>query len=219
MSDAEDQNQAEPTMEEILASIRRIISEDAPEGEEEAAEEEAAPAEEPVAEAEPEPEPEPGPEPEPEVEPEPEPEPDAEPGPEPDLEPEPEPEPEEEEEDVLELTNMVSEDGSVVDLNAEREAQRAREEPAPADPPPTDPSLLSDMTRSAATSALLELATTADGKEGGPSIVGGNRTLEMLVVETLEPHLKVWLDANLPGLVERIVREEIQKMVKRAEYR
>ena len=206
MSDAEEQGQAEPTMEEILASIRRIISEDAPEGEEEAPAEEPAEAEEPVAAAEPEPEPESEPEPDP--------------APELESEPDPEPEPdlEDEEEDVLELTNMVGEDGSVVDLSAEREAQQARAAEEQPDSP-TDPSLLSDLTRTAATSALLELASTAEGRDDKPSIVGGSRTLEMLVIETLEPHLKVWLDKNLSGLVERIVREEIQKMVKRAEYR
>jgi cell pole-organizing protein PopZ len=46
----------EPTMEEILASIRRIISEDEPPADAEAPEAHAAPA--PVALAEPEPEPE-----------------------------------------------------------------------------------------------------------------------------------------------------------------
>ena len=63
-----EQTSQEPTMEEILASIRRIISEDEPSGD--AGAEEAAPAPEPevVAEAAPpppEPEPEPVPEPPP----------------------------------------------------------------------------------------------------------------------------------------------------------
>ena len=35
----------------------------------------------------------------------------------------------------------------------------------------------------------------------------------------MSPHLKAWLDHHLPGLVERIVREEIKKLVKRAENR
>jgi hypothetical protein len=33
----------------------------------------------------------------------------------------------------------------------------------------------------------------------------------------LTPELKAWLDANLAPLVEQIVREEIKKMVRRAE--
>ena len=64
--DQQPETAQEPSMEDILASIRRILSEDA---EEEGAKEEEA--------AEPEPQPEPEPEPEPEAAPEPEPEPGA----------------------------------------------------------------------------------------------------------------------------------------------
>ena len=105
MSDTK--GQVEPTMEEILASIRRIISEDEPEreGAQEAAEEPTVAETEFVAGA---PEPKPEPEPEPELESEPESE----------LEPEPEPE----EEDILDLTQKVDDDGNVVDLAAERAA-------------------------------------------------------------------------------------------------
>ncbi len=46
-----------------------------------------------------------------------------------------------------------------------------------------------------------------------------SRTLEDVVRDALLPELKLWLDQNLPGLVERIVREEIKKMVRRAEDR
>jgi uncharacterized protein len=86
-----EQTSQEPTMEEILASIRRIISEDdAPAGEEA----EAAPeAEAPVAAA-----------PEPQSEPEPEP---VAAVPEPVAVAEPEPEPPVEEEEALELTEKV----------------------------------------------------------------------------------------------------------------
>ena len=38
------------------------------------------------------------------------------------------------------------------------------------------------------------------------------RTLEDLVKEMLRPMLKTWLDDNLPGLVERIVRAEIERV-------
>jgi cell pole-organizing protein PopZ len=38
------------------------------------------------------------------------------------------------------------------------------------------------------------------------------RTLEDLVAEMLQPMLKDWLDDNLPSLVERIVQEEIQRV-------
>jgi len=41
-------------------------------------------------------------------------------------------------------------------------------------------------------------------------------TLEDLVREELRPLLKSWLDSNLPALVERIVRAEIQRVVERS---
>lgn len=39
-----------------------------------------------------------------------------------------------------------------------------------------------------------------------------SRTLEDLVTEMLRPMLREWLDANLPPLVERLVREEIERV-------
>jgi cell pole-organizing protein PopZ len=41
-------------------------------------------------------------------------------------------------------------------------------------------------------------------------------TLEGLVTEMLRPMLKAWLDENLPRIVERAVREEIERISKRA---
>jgi cell pole-organizing protein PopZ len=38
------------------------------------------------------------------------------------------------------------------------------------------------------------------------------RTLEDLVREMMRPMLKAWLDDNLPGLVERLVRAEIERV-------
>ena len=45
------------------------------------------------------------------------------------------------------------------------------------------------------------------------TILGNNaRTLEDLVKDMLRPMLKAWLDDNLPGLVDRIVRSEIERV-------
>jgi hypothetical protein len=40
------------------------------------------------------------------------------------------------------------------------------------------------------------------------------RTLEDIVKEMMRPMLKDWLDENLPGLVERIVRAEIERVAR-----
>lgn len=43
----------------------------------------------------------------------------------------------------------------------------------------------------------------------------GARTIEDIVRELLRPMLKSWLDENLPGMVERMVRAEIERIARR----
>jgi uncharacterized protein len=43
-------------------------------------------------------------------------------------------------------------------------------------------------------------------------LVDNARTLEDLTREMLRPMLKVWLNDNLPGIVERLVRSEIERL-------
>ena len=67
-----------------------------------------------------------------------------------------------------------------------------------------DRALLSSTTADAVDNAFNSLAHT---------VLGNNaRTLEDLVKEMLRPMLKSWLDDNLPGLVDRIVRAEIERV-------
>jgi uncharacterized protein len=47
-------------------------------------------------------------------------------------------------------------------------------------------------------------------------LVNNSRTLEDLVGEMLQPILKVWVNDNLPGIVERLVRVEIERISPRA---
>jgi uncharacterized protein len=44
------------------------------------------------------------------------------------------------------------------------------------------------------------------------TIVHNSQTLDGLVQEMLRPILKVWLDDNLAGMVERLVRTEIERI-------
>lgn len=43
----------------------------------------------------------------------------------------------------------------------------------------------------------------------------GSDTLEGMVREMLRPMLREWMDANLPGLVERMVQREIERITER----
>jgi uncharacterized protein len=86
-------------------------------------------------------------------------------------------------------------------------AKAAPREPAFSLPPtsPMDsPAMLSRSTVSAVESAFNSLAHTV--------LSNNARTLEDLVKEMLRPMLKSWLDDNLPGLVERIVKAEIERV-------
>jgi cell pole-organizing protein PopZ len=74
-------------------------------------------------------------------------------------------------------------------------------------PPPqgeAEPRLMSATTSAAVDSAFNALAQTV--------LIQNARTLEDLVREMLRPMLKSWLDDNLPGMVERIVRHEIERV-------
>jgi len=64
--------------------------------------------------------------------------------------------------------------------------------------------LISTGTSAAINSAFNTLAQTV--------LVQNARTLEDLVREMLRPMLKTWLDDNLPALVERLVRAEIERV-------
>ncbi|ABD88119.1 PopZ family protein [Rhodopseudomonas palustris] len=70
--------------------------------------------------------------------------------------------------------------------------------------PSQQPEMLSRSTASAVESAFNSLANTV--------LSNNARTLEDLVKEMLRPMLKSWLDDNLPQLVERIVKAEIERV-------
>ncbi len=187
----------EPSMEEILASIRQIISEDgegqqAPEGElapddtaEAAAETSAEAAEDMTDETEDTAASDPF-EPEADV---------AEAEPQPEFEPDPEPE-------------GASAYGDFMAPQSSSAAEALTFEPAAASgekqSAARDNNLLSSESDEAVHGAFSALAHTI--------LAQNARTLEDLVAEMLQPMLKSWLDDNLPSLVERLVQEEIQRV-------
>ncbi|MGP0091348.1 MAG: PopZ family protein [Xanthobacteraceae bacterium] len=92
-----------------------------------------------------------------------------------------------------------------VDTRVDARSDVMFKEPAPAErPAATDRALLSASTSAAVDSAFNTLAESV--------LVQNARTLEDLVREMLRPMLKAWLDDNLPGLVERMVRAEIERV-------
>ena len=185
----------EPTMEEILASIRRIISEDdTPSGGEADA---AGEAEAPSDEASPDPEPQAEAEVVAEVVAEPE-----APAPLPDRDPPPPRAaiPELDEDDDLELTQKVETLGDLDVLEAEA--------PSPAPAPVKDvASLVSDQVAAAAAASFGHLSANIGMPPSG-------HTLEDVGREMLRPLLQQWLDTHLPNIVQEAVQSEVERIAR-----
>lgn len=204
-------------MEEILASIRRIISEDD-------APAETAPAAAAETQADPEPEAEPAAP--------------AEISPALMDETPSTQEPVSSEEDVLELTETyeapVAESIGDLDVSpaqpevdpfpveAVSESVFAPEpepepEPAPASAPSTGyDTLVGDSAAASAASAFAGLASSLKKPEPMETPTPSGPTLDELARSLLRPMLKEWLDANLPGIVEAQVRKEVERIARSA---
>jgi cell pole-organizing protein PopZ len=226
MSDStEGKDPHEPSMEEILASIRRIISEDA-----EAAEGEAAAVPKSAAPAAPPPSAQPAP-------------------PAPERSKRPliaDVDSDEDESDVLLLTEEMEEESPpppflrepAPALHEDSPLEPLRRAPEPlsfeAAPEPMAEAaasrdeaatladrLLSDHAAAASLAAMSELLSRRQREPKIESLPMGNanQTLEDLTRELLRPILKTWLDDNLPQIVERIVREEIGRLALDAQRR
>jgi len=199
-----EQAENEPSMEEILSSIRRIINEDDDESTEEA---------EPAAEAAPEADA-------------------GEPNSQDDIDSMFDEAGDTDDGDVLELTEKVedSEGGTdplsmdddlmIVDREdaEEPEPVAAAPEPEPEPEPEIDFDALEDevsdgiMSEPAASAAMGSFHTLAENirisEEEG-------RTLEGVVRALLRPMLKEWLDSNLPSIVDEKVQAEIDRVARR----
>ncbi|MCC6597491.1 MAG: DUF2497 domain-containing protein [Alphaproteobacteria bacterium] len=101
-------------------------------------------------------------------------------------------------EDVIEEPEPVVESVS---------ARPVKSEPAP--PAEMDDSILTRGAEEAAYSGFAELARKTAIEHGGI-------TLEEIVRSELKPLLRDWLDRSLPAIIDRLVREELERVAKRA---
>lgn len=79
-------------------------------------------------------------------------------------------------------------------------------------------SLVSDRAAGAATGAFSKLSQAVQRTPPEVAVADDSgRTVEQFAEDMMRPMLRDWLEENLPALVERIVQKEIQKIVRRAE--
>ena len=77
--------------------------------------------------------------------------------------------------------------------------------------------LVSNDTAAMSAAAFNKLARAAAPAANETPLAISGMTVEQLLMSMLEPMLKEWFDKHLPQVVERIVEEEVKKLVKRAE--
>jgi cell pole-organizing protein PopZ len=177
---SESKGQHEPSMEEILASIRRIIAED---GDQPAA---AAPPPAATAEAA-----------------------------------AAQPAPVAKGEEILELTEVVEEHPSDPPSAPEPPQPEPPPFPAAADTAAAD-RLVSDTAAAASIAALSQIQQIGPQSEKRMSDIPlgeGPTSIESMVRDMLRPLLKQWLDSNLPHLVERVVQDEVSRLVRDSQRR
>jgi hypothetical protein len=192
------ETEQEPSMEEILASIRRIISDDDDQSKTEEIQVDPDPAEpdEPIEEQELEQAPSSAdvvaPAAEPEVD-------------------------DDDDDEVLDLTDMDVADPEPL---FEQQAYQAPvpQVAAPEPPPPPAPQhdrdkLVSTPQASETIDEFTKLGNKLYEDVRELPIGNGAVTLEELTRELVRPMLKEWLDQHLPITVERLVREEIERLV------
>lgn len=114
-------------------------------------------------------------------------------------------------EPVLELTQRMPEaPAAAPDVQEKETAMAESAARITAEEEGAGPGILSDRSAQAARESLSHLSALLIRPEEGES-----NTLEGLVREMLRPMLKEWLEANLPELVESMVKREIDRIVGR----
>lgn len=103
-------------------------------------------------------------------------------------------------EDVLLLTELVEE----------------KSPPAAAKPGAAEAGL-AQKTEQKVEDSFAELVRAMQRESGQGQGTERRSPLEPLVLEALRPALREWLDRNLAPIVERVVRDEIRRLAKRAE--
>jgi cell pole-organizing protein PopZ len=188
-----DTKASEPSIEDILASIRKIISDDDTE--------EAAPAEalSPVADAIPVPDPLPLP-----------------------TVAETEPQDDDDDDDILDLTEVIPEPEPSASEEPPAVVAAPLPEPSMEQWPENnddDEALASPETVHAAADAFSRLVQP----EPKPHVTSempvdaSGKSVEDLVRELLRPLLREWIDGNLPDMVECLVQKELRKISRRPE--
>lgn len=114
--------------------------------------------------------------------------------------------------DAAMQVDMEESDGAsepaVVPTEAETPTQSVTEEEIAAAASSDDGGIMTDNATDAALGAISALAQQAAVERAG------NVTIEDIVREEMRPILRVWLDKNLPAIIERLMTKELERIAK-----
>ncbi len=112
-----------------------------------------------------------------------------------------------------EMAPVGDDDGHDEDTLAEFEASEMAEDDSAEPLLPPDEPLLAETARSSVRESLTALAMLAEPGARPQIVRSGETSLEALTRELLRPVLAEWLEKNLPGMVDRLVAAEIARIV------
>ncbi|MBL94033.1 MAG: hypothetical protein CFH06_01441 [Alphaproteobacteria bacterium MarineAlpha3_Bin5] len=123
----------------------------------------------------------------------------------------------------------VADTDEAAELAGPEQIEEAPETAAPEVPEPMEdileltpemvanPDVMSQSTFQSSQDLLSELAKAILDRRDMGIATGTDATLEDMVREMVKPLLREWLDRNLPYMIERLVKKEIDHMINRAE--
>jgi cell pole-organizing protein PopZ len=142
------------------------------------------------------------------------------------------------EEILASIRRIISEEGNADDAT-EKKPEPPLAPPPPPPPPPSpqhrfepefaeptehvagpgvgEPPLVSPDVAEASASVMAQLIARRAKTVVEVQSPGQGLLVETLVRQAVEPMLRDWLDANLQGIVERLVRREVERIARRAE--
>lgn len=114
-------------------------------------------------------------------------------------------------EQVLNLTEMVKEDGTVINIPDKKinETKKTAKKPTLVT---ENSDFISPNTISKTSKAFAELKEIPKKIDKKSKKNIGEKTLEEVMKDLLKPMLKEWLDLHLPSLVSSIVKNQIEKI-------
>ena len=144
--------------------------------------------------------------------------------------------------EILELTDEVQADGTVINLKTGRQLSEDEDddnsaevaetlnnttqetietaiepEASDSEDAPADDRLISSNLGLECVASLSALAEAVDDYRDAVDESFGPKTMENMVKEIIKPMVKEWLDANLPQTVEQLVGREIERIARETE--